>query len=89
MAVSLPQGAVKELHTHEGEYRKNRDDHQHQHNAEGYYAFFSRSLTSDVPRHEQLEHTRQRQRRSPTQGREGGLNLYSFCQRIGGAVPLP
>jgi hypothetical protein len=50
MAVSLPQGAVKELHTHEGEHTKNRDDHQHQHNAEGDFAFFS-SFTSDVPRH--------------------------------------
>ena len=88
MAVSLPQGAVKELRPNEGEHKKDRERHQHQHNAEGDYAFFS-SFTSDVPRHEQLEHTRQRQRRSPTQGREGGLNLYSFCQRIGGVVLFP
>ena len=80
MAVSLPQGAVKELHTHEGEYTKNRDDHQHQHNAEGYYAFFS-SLTSDVPRHAAMY--RAREKTKPRRGatRQGLLSPLALRLR--------
>ena len=50
MAVSLPQGAVNELHADEREHKKDCDEQQHQHNAEGDYALLS-SFASDVPRH--------------------------------------
>ena len=50
MAVSLPQGVLNELYAEERERKKDRDDHQYQHNADGNYAFFS-SFTSNVPRH--------------------------------------
>ena len=38
---SLPQGAVKELHTDEREHEKDRDHCQHQDDAEGDYALLS------------------------------------------------
>ena len=44
MAVSLPQGVLNELHAEEREHRKDRDEHQHEHNAEGDYALLSASL---------------------------------------------
>jgi hypothetical protein len=47
---ALPQGVLNELHAEERERKKNRDDRQHQHDAEGDCALFS-SFTSDVPRH--------------------------------------
>ena len=47
---ALPHGVGNELRPNEGEHTKDREDHQHQHNAEGDYAFF-RGFTSDVPRH--------------------------------------
>ena len=50
MAVSLPQGVLNELHAEEREHRKDRDEHQHEHNVEGDYALLS-SFTSNVPRH--------------------------------------
>ena len=50
MAVSLPQGVLNELPAEEREHREDRDEHQHEHNAEGDYALLS-SFTSDVPRH--------------------------------------
>jgi hypothetical protein len=50
MAVSLPQGAVNELHADEREHKKDCDEQQHQHNAEGDYTLLS-SFASDVPRH--------------------------------------
>ena len=47
---ALPQGAVNELHPHEGEHTKNRDKYQHQRNADGDHPLLS-SFASDVPRH--------------------------------------
>jgi ABC-type Zn2+ transport system substrate-binding protein/surface adhesin len=34
---ALPHGVVDELHTYEREHTNDRDDHQHQHDAEGDY----------------------------------------------------
>ena len=47
---SLPQGAVKELHTDEREHEKDRDHCQHQDDAEGDYALLS-GFALGVPRH--------------------------------------
>ena len=58
MAVSLPQGAVNELHADEREHKKDCDEQQHQHNAEGDYTLLS-SFASDVPRHAPLRSMKQ------------------------------
>jgi hypothetical protein len=50
MALSLPQGAVKELRPDEGEHTKDREHYQRRDNAKGDHTLF-RSFASDVPRH--------------------------------------
>ena len=47
---SLMQGAVNKLHPDEREHKKDRNEQQHHHNAEGNYALLS-SSASNIPRH--------------------------------------
>ena len=42
--MSLPQGAINELHPHEVEHRNNREDHQHRDSDEGDDALLRHAL---------------------------------------------